>query len=68
MLSTRASLLKYLENVLHEAARQLECGNIDKKSMNLIVDDYYGVLPTNREAFEDFTQLELDTFTDPIEI
>lgn len=61
-------MLKYLENVLHEAARKLGCGNIDKKSMILIVDDYYGVLPTFREAFEDFSQLELDTFTDPIEI
>lgn len=57
MLSTRASLLKYLVNVLHEAARQLEFGNIDKKSMILIVDDYYGVLPTFREAFEDFPSL-----------
>jgi hypothetical protein len=55
-------------NVIHEAAGQLEVGNIDKKSMILIVDDYYGVLPTFREAFEDFPQLELDTFTDPIEI
>lgn len=68
MLSTRASLLKYLVNVLHEADRQLERGNFDKKSMILIIDDYYGVLPTFREAFEDFPQLELDTFTDPIEI
>jgi hypothetical protein len=59
---------KFLVNVLHEAARQLEFGNIDKKSMILIVDDNYGVLPTIREAFEDFPQLELDTFTDPIEI
>ncbi|MGA9166424.1 MAG: hypothetical protein WB053_03500 [Nitrososphaeraceae archaeon] len=57
MLSTRASLLKYLVNVLHEAARQLEYGNIDKKSMILIVGDYYGVLPTFREAFEDFPSL-----------
>jgi hypothetical protein len=46
----------------------LEVGNNDKKSMILIVDDYYGVLPTFREAFEDFPQLELDAFTDPIEI
>jgi hypothetical protein len=61
-------VVKFLVNVLHEAARQLEFGNIDKKSMILIVDDYYGVLPTIREAFEDFPQLELDTFTDPIEI
>ena len=61
-------MLKFLENVLHEAARQLEWGDIDKKSMNLIVDDYYGVLPTFREPFGDFPPLELDTFTDPIEI
>lgn len=61
-------MVKYLVNVLHEAARQLEFGNFDKKSMILIVDDYYGVLPTIRDAFEDFPQLELDTFTDPIEI
>jgi hypothetical protein len=61
-------VVKYLVNVIHEAAGQLEVGNIDKKSMILIVDDYYGVLPTFREAFEDFPQLELDTFTDPIEI
>jgi hypothetical protein len=61
-------VVKYLVNVIHEAARQLEFRNIDKKSMILIVDDYYGVLPTIREAFEDFLQLELDTFTDPIEI
>jgi hypothetical protein len=61
-------VVKYLVNVLHEAARQLEFGKIEKKSMILIVDDYYGVLPTFREAFEDFPQLELDTFTDPIEI
>jgi hypothetical protein len=61
-------VVKFLVNVLHEAARQLEFGNIDKKSMILIVDDNYGVLPTIREAFEDFPQLELDTFTDPIEI
>jgi hypothetical protein len=61
-------VVKFLVNVLHEAARQLEFGNIDKKSMILIVDDYYGVLPTIREAFEDFPKVELDTFTDPIEI
>ena len=61
-------MLKYLVNVLHEPSRKLESGNIDKKRMILIVDDYYGVLPTFREAFEDFSQLELDTFTDPIEI
>ena len=61
-------MLKYLVNVLHEAARQLEYGNIDKKSMILIVDDYYGVLPMFREAFEDFPQLELDAFANPIEI
>jgi hypothetical protein len=60
-------VVKFLVNVIHEAAGQLEVGNIDKKNM-ILIDDYYGVLPTFREAFEDFPQLELDTFTDPIEI
>jgi CheY-like chemotaxis protein len=31
-----------------------------------MVDDYYGVLPAFREALEDFPQLEVDTFTDPL--
>ena len=50
-------MVKYLVNVLHEAARQLEFGKIDKKSMILIVDDYYGVLPTLERPSKIFPSL-----------
>ena len=45
----------------------MELHNNDKKIRILLVDDDHDIILTFKKALEDSSQIEVDTFTDPIE-
>ena len=54
-------------NLFNEFVKSLESGNNDKKSRILLVDDDYDIVFTFKKALEEYSQFEVDTFTDPIQ-
>jgi DNA-binding response OmpR family regulator len=47
--------------------KSLESGKNEKKSRILLVDDDYDIVFTFKKALEEYSQFEVDTFTDPIQ-
>ena len=54
-------------NLFNGFVKSLESGKNDKKSRILLVDDDYDIVFTFKKALEEYSQFEVDTFTDPIQ-
>ena len=54
-------------NLFNGFVKSLERGNNDKKCRILLVDDDSDIVLTFKKALEEYSQFEVDTFTDPLQ-
>ena len=54
-------------NLFNGFVKSLESGKNEKKSRILLVDYDYDIVFTFKKALEEYSQFEVDTFTDPIQ-